>query len=458
MQRREFVRLSVGAGLSLTAAVPPVGYAIADNSGTGGTATHTDPAQSEDGVVIHASGNDVMRGNPPAANKVVTLGNYESSRSHHSWSAQHLRELCPTQVIARGRGHVSVLQRSPRDVNALVIQDLKGQPLSVGDFLTRSYTEAFLVLHEGRILTEQYWSGMTPDRPHRLYSAAKSLLANVVAILADEGTLSLEAGIDDYVHELAASAYAGATLRQLLDMQSGVKYEYDLQGAAKSATEHGRHYRAAGMYPKLPDEDPQSGQYDFLVSLKTAAREHGQIFCYKCSDTVALMWACERTTGWRYADLLGHHVWSQLGAEHDASIVCDAQGAATPFGGMSTTLRDLARWGQMHLENGTLCGRRVLPESFIPDVRDHADPEKITADSGLLVEFLTPGWAYRSQYFRPAGPDKPIYAVGAAGQYCYVHPACHTVIAKFSTHGGVDPELGRLEVHAFRQIAESVSS
>ncbi|NTV72567.1 MAG: serine hydrolase, partial [Azonexaceae bacterium] len=122
-----------------------------------------------------------------------------------------------------------------------------------------------------------------------------------------------------------------------------------------------------------------------LGGQSTAAREHGQIFCYKCSDTVALMWACERATGWRYADLLSHHVWSRLGAEHDASIVCDAQGAATPFGGMSTTLRDLARWGQMHLENGTLNGRRVLPESFIPDVRDHADLEKITKDSGLLV-------------------------------------------------------------------------
>ena len=154
--------------------------------------------------------------------------------------------------------------------------------MTVGKYLARSYTEAFLVLHQGHILTEQYWSGMTPQTPHRLYSVGKSLLANVVAILADEGRLSLEAGITDYVHELAETAYAGATLRQLLDMQSGVKYEYDLQGAAKSMTEHGRHYRAAGMFPKLPGEDPQSGQYDFLVSLKTAARDHGQIFFYKC--------------------------------------------------------------------------------------------------------------------------------------------------------------------------------
>ena len=85
------------------------------------------------------------------------------------------------------------------------------------------------------------------------------------------------------------------------------------------------------MFPKLPGEDPQSGQYDFLVSLKTAARDHGQIFIYKCADTIALMWACERVTGCRYADLLSHYVWSKLGAEQNASIVCDVKEPRRPW-------------------------------------------------------------------------------------------------------------------------------
>ena len=125
---------------------------------------------------------------------------------------------------------------------------------------------------------------------------------------------------------------------------------------------------------------------------------------------------------------------------------------------MSTTLRDLARWCQMHLEGGTFRGQRVVPELFIPAVRQHADPGKVTKDSGLLAKFLKPGWSYRSQYFRPEGPDGPIYTAGAAGQYCFIHPAYNVVITKFSTHGGIDPALGRLEIHAMRQIAESVVS
>jgi hypothetical protein len=187
MRRRDFVRPSVGAGLALAATTTKVEHA--DTAGSGNSVENTTAVQPEDGVVIHSSGNDMMQGSPPADNKAVTLANYESSRAHHSWSAQHLRELCPTQVISRGRGPVALLPRNPRHINALQIKDLKGQPLSVAKYLARSYTEAFLVLHQGQVLTEQYFAGTTPDTPHRLYSVGKSLLANVVA--AEPPLLSL---------------------------------------------------------------------------------------------------------------------------------------------------------------------------------------------------------------------------------------------------------------------------
>lgn len=457
MQRRDFLRTSMGTGLAVAGVAGPLVKYCAGAQQAEEEARQQVPVQSEDGVVIHSSGYDVMRGSPPADNKVVTLGNYEDSRVHQSWAAQYMRELCPTQLISCGRGSVAVLPRKPRDIDDMELTDLQGKSLTVSQFLAKSYTEAFLVLHQGHIVTEQYYSGMTPDAPHRLYSVSKPLLANVVAALADEGVLSLGSSVPDYVHELSDTAYSGATLRHLLDMQSGVKYEYALNDPAKAMTEHARHYRAAGLYPRLPDEDLQSGQYNFLLSLKVAARQHGMVYSYKCADTIALMWACERVTGRRYADLLSQYVWSKLGAENDASIVCDVKGAATPFGGMSTTLRDLARWGQMHLEEGMFRNQRILPERFIRDTRENADPHKITNDSFPPPDFHLPGCAYRNQYFRLEGAHGPFYAAGARGQYCYIHPSCDTVIAKFSTNTGVDIELGKLELHAFRQIAERIA-
>ncbi len=142
--------------------------------------------------------------------------------------------------------------------------------------------------------------------------------------------------------------------------------------------------------------------------------------------------------------------------EHDASIICDPQGASTPNGGMSTTLRDLARWGQMHLNGGTFQGERIVPEPFLEDIRRQADPRKVTEESIPSRDFLLPGWAYRSQFWLPDGKDGPYCASGGYGQYCYVHPECDMVIVKFSTQKGFDPELGKLEMHAFRQIAKSL--
>jgi len=412
--------------------------------------------QSEEGVVIHPFDSDVMRGNPPAKNNLVTLDTFESIHSHRVWAQQHMRELCPTQPISRGNGAVAVLPRKPMDVGKLQIQDLQGNTLNVRQFLDQSYTDAFLVLHKGHILTEEYFSGMRPASLHRLYSVAKSMLGDVIAVLLDEGKLQERADIVEYVPELAASAYAGATIRQLLDMQSGVKYVYELENAHTSQAEHGKHFRAAGMFRKLPGEDPDAGQYDFFVSLKEAIRKHGSIFSYKCSDTGVLAWACERVKDARFADLLSDLIWSKLGAEHDASTICDVQGAATPHGGISTTLRDLARWGQMHLMGGMSQKNQVVPKAFIDDIRKNADLEKTTKDSFPSPDSLLPGWGYRSQFWLPEGKYGPYMAWGGYGQICYIHPDYETVIVKFSAHRTVDVELGKLEMYACGQIAEAV--
>jgi CubicO group peptidase (beta-lactamase class C family) len=418
--------------------------------------TQNSIAQSENGVVVHPFDSDIMRGSPPPRDKLVTRGNYESKHSFQVWALQHMQDLCPTQLVSRGSAQVAILRRKPVDVNNMQIRDLDGNPMNVRQFLKRTYTDAFLVLHKGRIVTEQYFSGMRPDTPHRIYSAGKSVLADLVAILMEEGKLGENVPICSYIPELEKGPYAGATLRHLLDMQSGVKYEYDLKSAHDSMTEQGRHFRAANIFRKLPGEDPDAGQYEFFLSLNEATRDHGMIFSYKCCDTNVLAWVCERVTGSRYVDLVSTRIWSKLGPEHSASIICDAQGAATPNGGMSTTLRDLARWGQMHLAGGMFRDRRIVPKGFIDDIVHNANPTKITEDSFPPPDYLTPGWAYRSQFWLPEGKDGPYCAWGGYGQYCYIHPVSEVVIVKFSTHKGFDVDLGKLEILAFHQISESL--
>ena len=210
-----------------------------------------DTAQfSEDGVVIHPFESSVMRGNPPAKNDIVTLDTYEYIHAHRVWAVQHMRELCPTQLISRGRGPVAVLPRQPLDIDGVQIKDLGGNPITVRQLLEKTCTDAFLVLHKGHIRTEQYFSGMTPDAPHRVYSAGKSLLADVVGVLVDEGKLREQACIVEYIPELARTAYAGATVRQLLDMESGVRYEYDLTSVHNSMTRAGQAFSSVRVVQK----------------------------------------------------------------------------------------------------------------------------------------------------------------------------------------------------------------
>ena len=183
--------------------------------------------------------------------------------------------------------------------------------------LEKSYTDAFLVLHKGHIVTEQYFNGMTQSSPHHLWSASKSISVGVVFNLLANGTLQANELVTNHCPELKESGYQGATIRHLMDMQSGVKYEYGDLKLAYSDSEGGRHFRAAGLFPKLPGEDPLEGQCSFFPKLKKA-REHGSMFYYKCVDTAVLGWVCERASKRRFADLVSDYIWSKLGAEQDA--------------------------------------------------------------------------------------------------------------------------------------------
>ncbi|MCR4412752.1 MAG: beta-lactamase family protein, partial [Thermoguttaceae bacterium] len=277
--------------------------------------------------MIHPFESDVMKGCPPLPEKTVTPDTYSSSRPHRVWAHQHIRELCATQAIGRGHGPVAVLPRKPRDIDRLPVTGPGGKKTTLAELLKLSFTDAFLVLHNGAIVTEQYFSGMTPETPHSLASVSKSISIGVLANVLAEGRIQEDADVSDYIPELAGSGYRGATVRQLMDMQSGVKYDYGKQPLHAAPTEGGRHFRAGGMFRRLPGENPNEGQYAFLPTLQRC-RPHGSIFYYKCSDTAVLAWACERVTGTRFSELVSKYIWSKLGAEHDGYTVCDVQGFA----------------------------------------------------------------------------------------------------------------------------------
>lgn len=188
--------------------------------------------------------------------------------------------------------------------------------------------------------------------------------------------------------------------------------------------------RSMGWRP-LAAGDPV-GAYAYLATLGRES-DHGGAFTYRSADTDMLGWVCERAAGVRMADLISELVWGPIGAERDAEITCDTIGTAVHDGGVSATARDMARFGQMLLEDGVVDGATVVPPSWIHAAYDRpADVRAAFAASDN--EPVLPGGWYRNQFwFVPAENDVALVCLGIHGQMVFVHPATRLVAVKQSS-------------------------
>ena len=140
------------------------------------------------------------------------------------WAFQHIREILPTAEVWRGNGHRKRLERAERDLDDLAVSDSEGKPTTLAGLLDETYTDGFLVLKDGRIAYERYFNGMTERTLHLSQSVAKSVVGTVFGILAGRGVVDPGRPVTDYLPELAATGWAGASLQHVLDMTSGVRF------------------------------------------------------------------------------------------------------------------------------------------------------------------------------------------------------------------------------------------
>src|ERR1700761_4631480 len=134
------------------------------------------------------------------------------------WAYWHVSDILPTYTVSRGTGPVRPLPpwTGSLDVTSVAVTRLDGAEATVDGVLDDTYTDAYLVLQDGALVTEWYGPGGGPDQPHALMSVTKSLVGCVAAVLIDQGQLEAGAEIARYVPELARSGYAGATVRNVL--------------------------------------------------------------------------------------------------------------------------------------------------------------------------------------------------------------------------------------------------
>ncbi len=341
------------------------------------------------------------------------------------WTFQNIREILPTTEVWRGEGPVWDLPYRLTDLGGIEFAAHDSSTLSVQNWLNTSYTDGFLVMHRGEIVFEQYQNGMAARSLHLSQSMAKSVTAAVAGILIGRGLLNPSEQIAHYLPELKATAWKGATLQQVMDMTSGVAYseDYEAPNSDIAMTDI-----ASGWKKALPGQVAPSSVWEQIISLKTTEREHGALFHYRSIETDVLAHCLERVTETRLSDLISRELWQPLGCEQSANFTVDPAGYSLACGGLSASLRDYARFGQMLLQRGDLAGHQIVPAAWIDDIHN-ADPNLF----GEPYTFASPNGAYRNQFWIDDVNRSAFMARGVFGQLIYVDPDSQMVVVKLST-------------------------
>lgn len=365
---------------------------------------------------------ELMSGFPPAPDAQASLENWRTL-PYSRWAFHHVRELLPTAEIANDPRGVRPLAVAPVDLSGVSVSG-EGGRLDLAGFYEKAEVDGFVVLFRGELIHESYFNGMTGRRPHILMSVSKSLLGLLAGILVDRGQLDPDAKATRYLPEIDGTAFRGASVRDLLDMRTGVTFNEDYSEADGLYV---RYRKAMGWNPREPGDEP-SDLRGFFREMTGREGPHGGPFRYISPCTDLLGWIVERATGTRYADLMSELLWRPLGAEVPAYISVDRLGAPRAAGGICCTTRDLARVGQMIVEGG----RGIVSADWIEDIATMGDAEAWEA-SEFAPDYPGMPMHYRSQWYviRDRGPL--IMAIGIHGQNLLIDRGCELVIAKHAS-------------------------
>jgi CubicO group peptidase (beta-lactamase class C family) len=380
----------------------------------------------------------------------VTLANWRQA-PWNCWAFHHVQEFLPVTRIARDPAHSSGLSQSPRALGAVAFAGPGGMSWTIDRMLPHTSTDGFMVLHKGAVAFEWYGNGLTPADPHIVFSVSKSITAILAGILAERGQLDPDAPVIRYVPEAAGSAYGDCTVRHVLDMTVGIAFVEDYL----AATGDFARYRAATGWNPVANPALAGDVHSFLVTLRRDANPHGAAFHYVSPNSDMLGWILERAGGAPYARLLSELIWRPLGAEADAHVTVDRAGAARSAGGICTTLRDLARFGEMVRNYGRISDTQIVPRRWIEDILQNGDQRAWLATE-TAAKFL-PNGRYRNQWY-VIGNDSGAYcAIGIHGQWIYVDPEAEMVIAKLSSQPlPLEDATDRLLLAAFAAIADAL--
>lgn len=325
---------------------------------------------------------------------------------------RNIDRLFPTRTIMAGSA-ARDLPRAERPLTGVAFE-LDGARYDLYDVMALDNFTALLVLKDGKIAFEAYQRGNTAETRWMSMSVAKSVTSTLAGIAIREGLIAgLDAKVTDYVPALKGSAYEGVSVRDVLMMASGVRWNETYTDPSSD--------RRALLRAQISQ---QPGSAMKLMASRPRAAEPGTVNNYSTGETQVLAEVVRGAVGKPLAEYLSEKIWIPCGMEADARWWLDSpDGVEIGGSGISATLRDYGRFGLFFLGGGMIDGASILPENW---TREATGPTRLKAGSALAYGYMWwPGWT------RASAEDRAYAAVGIQGQNIYINPTRQVVIVTF---------------------------
>ena len=321
---------------------------------------------------------------------------------------------------------------------------LAGKETSLSDTLEELDTTALVVIRDGKLIHESYYKGTERDDLRISWSVAKSFMSGLYGQAIEDGLMDISKPIEFYLPQLKGTAYEGATVDDILNMTSGVRFDEDYLDPKSDIQDMGRVLALGGSMD------------GYTETLLDRQYEPGTVWQYVSIDTHVAAMALRKVTGKSL-----HQLWEETYGEHlgmgkSPFYMTDGEDVAFALGGLNLRTRDYAKFGQLFLQGGEWEGKQLIPADWAAaSTQNHAPNVHPVRGTGYGYQWWVP--------MPQEGPSKgDFFAVGIYGQYIYLNPAAGIVIAKnaadreFTVQQSNGQQSMNMNIDMFRSLAEQL--
>ena len=381
-----------------------------------------------------------------------TYQNWSDGGEIMHYAFLHMSEFF-TQAVIHRSGSISQLSSNARDDLAGLAVNTRMGEMTLDAYVNRGPINGVVVLHSGEIVYERY-PRQRPYDKHLLMSVSKIFVSTLIGILEDGGTIDSSSQVDAYLPELAGSGWECVSVRDILDMASGIDCLESDEPGAYSNPATGYYQYEASLGWLAPTETTMDSTYEYMTTLQRR-RDPGEAFEYTSPNTFILTWLIERLTGKLFNEALTEILWSRIGAESDALVSTSRIGAPASHGGISATVRDVARLGLLFTPSWRkVAADPIISADHMRKIQEEGRPEifnQAAAGRSTIEALRGERPVHNSWQWDWVTEDGDFYKGGYGGQGLYISPTRDLVVS-FTGVPGLD-KAGNEMMWVSRQLA-----